>query len=160
MVRYLTRRYVAVSWVRALQLSLIDHTPFSQIRDELEVDLIHRTEWWAWWSDERLTTAIGLPERINPSGLSPDAEALISVVWESESQPPRCGWRILARVQRILARKILYRVQPTGCYFPGTWEVLIIQFTHGETGTLYRFWRGLEEGYCCEIQKEPPQGLD
>ena len=160
MIRYLTRRYVAVSWVKALQLSLIDHTPISQIRDQLEVDLIHRTEWWARWSDERLTTAIGLPEGLNPSELSPDAEALISTVWESESPGPRCGWRTLAQVQRIVARETLHKARTTECYRPGTWEVLIVQFTHGEAGMLFQFWLGLEEGYRCEIQKEPPPGMD
>ena len=160
MVRYLTRRYVAVSWVKALQLSLIDHTPISQICDEPEVDLIHRTEWWAWWSDERLTTAIGLPEGLNPSGLSPVAEALISIVWESDSPRSRCGWQTLARVQLILARETWYRVQPTGYSFPGAWETLIVQYTSGETWDALSVLEGFERRLLLRHSEGTPQSID
>ena len=157
MARYLTRRYAAVSWAEALRLSLLDNTPISQIRDEIEVNLIHRTEWWAWWSDLRLTTAIGLPEDLNPSGISPDAEALISAIWESDSPAPQCGWPTLARVQQVLEQEVLLRAQSKDRYRSDMWEALTVVFTDGEIGLFYRLWSGFEEGYYCEIRTDLPE---
>ncbi|NEQ42049.1 MAG: hypothetical protein F6K00_00220 [Leptolyngbya sp. SIOISBB] len=102
MARFLTRCYAAVTWLEALRLAALDQTPITSIRQASNVELVHRTEWWAWWSDERLTTAIGLPESLCPESLSPDAVSLISEVWESDSPAPECGWRTLAQVQQIL----------------------------------------------------------
>lgn len=77
MERYITRRYVAACWADALRLAQLDGAALHDIRCQQNVDLIHRTDWWAWWSDERLTTAIGLSEDLQPKGLSADAIALI-----------------------------------------------------------------------------------
>jgi hypothetical protein len=82
MARFLTRWYAAVTWSEALRLAALDNTPIAVIRQSSNAELVHRTEWWAWWSDERLTTAIGLPESLCPESLSPDAVSLISEVWE------------------------------------------------------------------------------
>ena len=94
MARYLTQRFVAVTWTEAVRLAYLDGTPLRNIRVAAEVELVHRTEWWAWWSDERLTTAIALPDSLQPIGLSVDAVLLIDQVWCSRTAVPRCGWRV------------------------------------------------------------------
>jgi hypothetical protein len=73
MGRYLNRRYIAVSWDEAVRLAGLDQTPIEEIRYSADAELIHRIEWWAWWSDELLTMTIGLPESLQPQGLSSDA---------------------------------------------------------------------------------------
>jgi hypothetical protein len=40
----------------------------------------------AWWSDEQLTTAIALPESLQPIGSSSDAVLLIDQVWCMDGQ--------------------------------------------------------------------------
>lgn len=156
MGRYLTRRYVAVTWTEANRLARLDATPIEQIRYAAEVELIHRTDWWAWWSDELLTTAIGLPEDLRPRGLSIDAETLITDVWASNSSTPQCGWSRLAQVQRILSREVLSIDFSMSIYHPSTWEKLIVEFQDEQSGVLYRFWVGSEDGYCCEIRTDLP----
>lgn len=159
MGRYLTRRYVAVSWAAAVELAQLDGTPAEQIRATADAELIHRTDWWAWWSDEGLTTAIGLPENLQPQSLSPDAVELITDVWCSDSPSPRCGWGTLAQVQRIMQCEPIRIGTVRGSFRPETWERLTIAWRDGQQGVLYRFWLGYEGGYLCEIQTEPPAGL-
>ena len=153
MARYLTQRYVAVTWTEAVRLAYLDETPIRNIRVDAEVELVHRAEWWAWWSDERLTTAIALPETLQPIGLSVDAVLLIDQVWCSRTAVPRCGWRVLANVRRLLNREVLAIVPRVSDYRPATWEHLTVEFVDGHLGTLYRFWQGYENEYLCEIME-------
>jgi hypothetical protein len=155
MARYLTKRFVAVTWVEAVRLASIDATPVNNIRCDADVDLVHRTEWWAWWSDERLTTAIALPEALESIGLSADAVLLIDQVWCSRSTVPRCGWRVLANVRRIISREVLAIAPRRSDYRPATWERLTVEFLDSQRGVLYRFWQGYEDGYLCEISLTP-----
>ena len=159
MGRYQTRRYVAVSWAAATQLAALDGTPVESICHTEPVNLIHRTEWWAWWSDQQLTTAIGLPEDLQPQGLAPDSVELITDVWCSDSLSPLCGWGTLAQVQRILRCELIQAGMPRGNFRPETWERLTVAWHDGRLGALYRFWLGYEEGYLCQMQTEPPAGL-
>lgn len=157
MGRYLTRRYVAVSWDEAVRLARLDQTPIEDIRYSAEAELIHRTEWWAWWSDGLLTSAIGLPESLNPQGLFPDAVELISSVWASNSPQPECGWSLLAQVRRILASE---RISVEMDYTTGNsprWERLSIELCDGQHSTLYRLYVGDVDGYLCEIRTDPPE---
>jgi hypothetical protein len=156
MGRYQTRRYVAVSWAEAVRLAQLDRTLVENIRYTEDAELIHRTEWWAWWSDQQLTTAIRLPEDLQPQGLSPDAVALITDVWCSESPSPACGWQLLAQVQQIVQCEIIRVGIPRGNFRPETWEKLTVEFRDGQQGSLYRFWLGYEEGYLCQIWTESP----
>ena len=160
MARYLTQRYVAVTWTEAVRLAYLDGTPIHNIRVDAEVELVHRTEWWAWWSDERLTTAIALPETLQPIGLSVDAVLLIDQVWCSRSAVPRCGWRVLANVRRLLNREVLAIAPRISDYRPATWELLTIEFLDGKQGMLYLFWQGYEDEYLCQIDSEPPVDFD
>jgi hypothetical protein len=156
MDRYLTQRYVAITWLEAIRLARLDGTPLLEIRCTRQVELIHRTDWWAWWSDERITTAIGLPDGLRPQGLSPDAVVLISEVWESESPAPQCGWNVLSRIGKIIhcTPKL-----PEGFdknFRAGTWERIEVQFSNGELGELFRFRASDDEGYQCEVFLNPP----
>ncbi|MEL6780365.1 MAG: hypothetical protein AAFO06_24315 [Cyanobacteria bacterium J06597_16] len=98
MNRYMTGRYVAVDWAEALRLAQLDGTAVGDIRCQQDIELLHRTDWWAWWSDERLTTAIGLPESLRPAHLSADATALFFEVWMSGLIAPECGWAVLVHI--------------------------------------------------------------
>ncbi|PSB23145.1 hypothetical protein C7B61_11600 [filamentous cyanobacterium CCP1] len=158
MGRYLTRRYVAVDWDEAVRLAGLDQTPIAEIRYTADAELIHRTEWWAWWSDELLTIAIGLPESLNPQGLSTDAVELMSDVWGSDSPQPQCGWRTLAKIQSILYREPLSVTTDLRNSQFATCECLIVEFFDGNQRSLYRLWAGYNEGYWCEISWEPPDG--
>jgi hypothetical protein len=160
MARYLTQCFVAVTWTEAVRLAYLDGTPLRNIRVAAEVELVHRTEWWAWWSDERLTTAIALPEILQPIGLSADAVLLIDQVWCSRTAVPRCGWRVLANVQRLLGRETLAIAPRMSDFRSSTWERLTVEFLDGQRGVLYRFWQGGEDEYLCQIDSEPPVNFD
>jgi hypothetical protein len=156
MERYLTRRYVAVTLYEAQRLSQLDGTPLHQIRHTPDVYLVHRTEWWAWWSDECLTGAVSLPDSLCPEGLSPDAVELISEVWESASPPPRCGWNTLANIQAIVRRERLRIDRPIVSPLQReSLEKLTVRFQNGEPGVLYCYYQFLIRDYLCEISQEP-----
>jgi len=159
MDRYQTRRYVAVSWAEARRLAQLDGTPFDEIRHVADVELIHRTDWWAWWSDERLTTAIGVPEDLRPSGLSADAEELITDAWASDSASPQCGWAVLVQIQRIVNQELISVSLQVERNRLITWERLTITFQDGQQSVLYRVWTGYEDGYLFDIRIELPEGL-
>lgn len=146
MDRYITRRYVAICWADAVRLAQLDGTALEDIRYQSDVALLHRTEWWAWWSDERLTTAIGLPEVLSAEGLSTDAIALINDVWMSDLLAPECGWALLAKVVQIVAcEKILLSDFFTESFSA---DKLTLLFIDGTQGTFYRCFYG--NGDCCE----------
>ena len=153
MERYLTRRYAAVSWAEATRLAQLDLTEFGKIRHTRDVDLIHRTDWWAWWSDQQLTPAIGLPEDLRPQGLSGDAEDLITDVWASGGVPD-CGWATLAAVRQIMRVETLSSLSG-GIQCFSHRERLWIQFHDDSQAMLYRYWhwRG-EDCFCnCSFQR-------
>jgi hypothetical protein len=156
MNRYLTQKYAAISWEDAVRLAHTDRTPIEKIRRATQVELIHRTEGWAWWSDQQLTTAVGLPHALQPQGLSPDATQLIDEVWCSGASAPTCGWQILAQVKRILKREVL-SVGGFRCEFcPQTWEWLSVEFCDLQEGGLHRFRVGHEGGYRCDVTTRLP----
>ncbi len=153
MARFLTRRYVAVTWAEALRLAALDGTPWSEIRQAENVHLLHREEWWAWWSDEQLTTAISLPSSLCPQSLSPDAVGLISEVWESYGGVPACGWATLARVEQVLSRERQPRQEDMDSYEWITLERLAVRFKDGSEGMLQCWYRGFGEGFECQIER-------
>ncbi|MGG6242725.1 hypothetical protein ACQ4N7_29300 [Nodosilinea sp. AN01ver1] len=149
----MTRRYVAVTWAEAIRLAALDQTPWSEIRQAEEVQLLHREEWWAWWSDEQLTTAIGLPESLCPQSLSLDAIALMSEVFESYAGAPHCGWATLARVEQVLSRERQPHSENTGGYDWITLERLTVRFTDDLEGILQCWYKGYNEGFECQIER-------
>jgi hypothetical protein len=159
MNRYLTRMYAAISWEEAVRLAHIDRTPIHKIARAVKVELLHRTEIWAWWSDQQLTPAIGLPHALQPQGLSPDAAQLIDEIRCSSTPPPHCGWALLAKVKRILKREVLEIGESHGAFQPETWERLTIEYCNGNREVLYRLWVGYERGYRCEVSTIPPRNL-
>jgi hypothetical protein len=159
MERYLTRRYVAVTLFEAQRLAALDGTPLHQIRHTPDVYLVHRTEWWAWWSDERLTGAVSLPDSLCPEGLSPDAVELISEVWDSASPPPQCGWSTLANVEAIVRREWIRIDRPILIPLEGeSLEKLTVRFRDGDRGVLYCHHQFLSENYFCDISLDLPSG--
>ncbi|NMF84156.1 hypothetical protein [Nodosilinea sp. P-1105] len=161
MARFLTRRYVAVTSYEAQRLARLDGTPIHQIRHTPDVYLVHRTEWWAWWSDKCLTNAVSLPDSLCPEGLSPDAVELISEVWESASPPPQCGWSVLANVEAIVKRErltierlIMSPLQSESL------EKLTVRFRGGDWDVLYCYFQFLQDSYLCEISQELTAFLD
>jgi hypothetical protein len=160
MERYLTRRYVAVTSFEAQRLAQLDGTPVDQIQHTPNVYLVHRTEWWAWWSDERLTGAISLPDSLCPEGLSTDAVELISEVWDSASPPPQCGWSTLANVEAIVRRERLTLDRPILIPLEGeSLERLTVRFQNEGQGVLYCHYQFLSENYFCDINRELSPGL-
>ena len=153
MARFLTRRYVAVTWAEAIRLAALDRTPWSEIQQAEDVFLLHREEWWAWWSDERVTTAISLPESLCLQGLSPDAVDLISEVFESYGGAPACGWATLAQVDQVLSRERQPRPENIGGYDWLTLERLIVRLTDGSEGILQCWYKGFAEGFECQIER-------
>ncbi|MFG6093924.1 hypothetical protein SPB21_01660 [Leptothoe sp. ISB3NOV94-8A] len=159
MERYRTRRYVAISWADALRLAGLDGTPAEDILYASDVELIHRTEWWAWWSDLKMTTAIGLPQAPQPQGLASDAAQLMSEVWESDVIEPECGWPLLAEVRQILNRAVIWRGEQRGQFQPETWERLRVVLEADREAILYRVGQGYEDGYYCDVTRDLPSGL-
>ena len=150
MARYLTRQYAAVSWAEATRLAQLDLTELRKIRHTRDVDLIHRTDWWAWWSDQRLTPAIGLPEGLRPQGLSGDAEDLMTDVWASGSVP-ECGWKMLAEIKCVISVERLANQfgEHSGSSFL---EKVLVELSNGLQCLLYRQWHWSEDDYLCEIK--------
>ena len=159
MERYRTRRHVAITWADALRLAGLDRTPVENILHISDVELIHRTEWWAWWSDLKITIAFGLPQDLYPQGLAPDAAQLISEAWESDVLEPECGWPLLAEVRQILNRTFIWRGEQRGQYQPETWEQLRALGQNNRDFLLYRVIQGYEEGYYCDFVLNLPPGL-
>lgn len=157
MNRYTTRRYVSTNWSDAIRLAQVDNTPISTIRMNEGVALLHRTDWWAWWSDERLTTSIGIPETLRPENLSADATILISDVWESNLLAPQCGWPTLAKVNSILSVEAIDIATLRNGVSACKWEKLTLLFEHRQQGLLYRYRCYDGSGYQCEIVYECPQ---
>lgn len=157
MERYMTGRYVAISWTDAVRLVQLDGTTLERIKHRRNVELLHRTDWWAWWSDERMTTAIGLPDELRPDQLSTDAESLISDVWESWQIRPQCGWITLANVTRISKREFLQTSGSASGSVLSQWEKLTVLFRSGECGALYQHCRQDGAEYKCNILSELPQ---
>jgi len=153
MNRYITRCYVAVCWTEAVRLANLDGTPSGSIRCHQNLELLHRTEWWAWWSDERLTTAIGLPETLCPEGLSVDAIALMDEVWLGGVISPECGWALLAKIQSIVTcEKVCFA---DGGEFSRCQKKLTLRFFDGKESVLYLCCVEDDGLYQCDIVADP-----
>jgi hypothetical protein len=159
MNRYLTQKYVAISWEDAVRLAHSDRTPIAKIIRATQVKLLHRTEAWAWWSDRQLTTAVGLPQNLQPRVLSRDAVLLIDEIRCSAAPPPQCGWELLAKIKRVLKREVLATGESFGIFQAETWEQLTVELCNGNRADLYCFWGGYERGYRCEVRTTPPRNL-
>ena len=156
MNRYITKRYVAVSWSEAVRLAKLDGTSLRDIKCQRNIELLHRTDWWAWWSDERLTTAIGLSEDFRPEALYTDAVMLMFDVWMGGLVAPKCGWATLAHVKRIVARQeiceanIPHRLVGHRA-INSIWESLSVIDVHNRQRLLYRCCYEDEAGYHCNV---------
>lgn len=152
----MTKRYVAVSWSEAVRLATLDGTPLSNIRCTYDVELIHRTDWWAWWEDEHLTTALVLPEDLRPEYLSADSAALIFDVWAGGLSKPQCGWSTLAKVKSVVDREIIQTADMTSDNAASSWEKLTLLFDCERRGFLYRHRYQEGADYRCNVTFTPP----
>lgn len=145
----MTRRYVATCWVDALRLAQLDSTALENIKHTSGLELRYRTDWWALWSDNRLTTAIGLPEDFRPNGLSADAASLIDEVWLGGAIAPQCGWALLAKIDRILTCERVYFFKEREVSL--CQENLTLQFADNEQGILSRCCARIGSRYQCDL---------
>ncbi len=154
--RYLTDNFVAVSLSSATNLARIFNVPAEQIQVTTNIQLLHRTEWWAWWSDNKLTTTIGLPEDYKPTYLSPCAEKLIHKICLSASGRPSCGWARLAKIQNIISVERI-AVGSSFTPIPETLDRLIVEYTDGQQGVLYALFSAEHtESYFYQVSVELP----
>ncbi|MEO1387899.1 MAG: hypothetical protein AAFV85_11065 [Cyanobacteria bacterium J06634_6] len=119
------------------------------IKISQNLELYYRTEWWALWSDNCLTTAIGLPEDLHSRGLSADAVSLIDELWVGGAVSPQCGWALLAKVDRILDCKRVYFLE--GRDFVLCQENLTLRFVGNEEGMLFRCYVITGSCYQCDL---------
>lgn len=147
MERYLTDKFAAISLHAANRLAQIFNISFDHIQLTKDVKILHRTDFWAWWSDGRLTTSVGLPEDYEPKSLSPCAEKLIHKICLSASGRPSCGWAKLSKIQQIISTE---RISVGGG--KETLDKLIVEYADGQRETLYAlFSTENTESYFYEI---------
>lgn len=144
-VRYLTRHYATTLRREAERLAKIDG---SSVRVD-NVHLIHATNSWAYWSDHRVTTAIGIPRHVRDSanGLSDPAAQMIALVWGSDSGAPSIGWERLAQLSEIVSTRELDRGVSRGHYKPATVTVHTVRLSNGEETQWFEMSAGYPEGY-------------
>lgn len=151
--RYRTGCYVALDWFEADRLSKVSNTPI-RVSD---ATLVHVTGDWAFWSDGKFTTSIGLPRWTQTiRSLSEDAIQLISAAMGSDSGEPECGYAFLARVKKIVTSKVLSRERGRpGGYAAPQMTRLHVELDNGETAILYNYTAGYFEGYEYELCDRP-----
>lgn len=121
----------------------------------LQATLLHRTRFWAWWDNGKLTNAFDLPDEMRAASLPAAAEHLITKALWSHSSRPTCGWVKLTRVAQIVEQTTLAVGLRGETGRSDILERLIIQDCNGEEGYLYLFQRGFKlegrEAYLYEI---------
>lgn len=136
-------------WVDALRLARLDGTVPENIQISQNLELYYRTEWWALWSDNRLTTAIALPEDLRSHRLSADAVSLIDELWVGGAISPQCGWALLAEVDQILDCERVYFLEERD--FVLCQENLTLRFVNNEEGMLSRCYARVGSCYQCDL---------
>lgn len=117
LTRYLTKTYVAIELDEVQRLTAIDNSV--DVKETPGVELVHATETWAFWSDGRVTTGIGLPRHCNAArGLSKAAHQLIDTARGSDSGEPHDigGYAFLATVAEILREEVVEAAPQRGLY--------------------------------------------
>ena len=132
MERYLTDEFAAISLHTANRLAQIFNISSNRVQITKDIKLLHRTDFWAWWSDDKLTTSVGFPEDYKPKGLSPCAEKLIHKVCLSATGRPSCGWAKLARAQQIVSTERIAIGSRKE-----TLDRLVIEYADGQQEVLY-----------------------
>ena len=118
-----------------------------------EATILHATGDWAFWSDGRFSTAIGLPVWATQiRSLAPAAVDLISASRGSDSGPPTAigGYKALADVVACVESTVAVG-PPRGHYHRATLERLDLTMRDGSTRTIYRYTMGYCEGYVYEL---------
>ena len=150
--RYLTDRFAAVSPHAANNLARIFNISPDSVQVKTNVKLLHRTELWAWWSDDKLTTTIGLPEDCSSNSLSPCAEKLMQKICLSASGRPSCGWAKLSKIQQVIStERISVGVGKE------TLDKIVVEYLNGQREALYAlFSTENTESYFYEVSMHLP----
>lgn len=123
MDRYLTNWYCCTTEEEALRLAGIDNTPVEKIRLTKDVEPVHITEGWIFWSDGKFSTGIG--NKIQTGGsLSEDAVRLIGVLRGSDSGEVEGGLVRMTKLDKILSKKTVSGGASRGLYSSRTVEKL------------------------------------
>jgi hypothetical protein len=147
--RYQTESYVALDRAEAERLAKVDG---GSIR-EADAELLHANGEWAFWSDGKFTTSIGLPRWATQiRSLSRAAESLISECRGSDSGPPKeiGGYKALADVASFTTTTVS-EGPPKGVWARAKIDRLDLVMRDGSTRTIYRFTEGYFEGYACDL---------
>jgi hypothetical protein len=150
--RYLTRNYVALDSPEAERHAELDHTPADEIEASEGVEIVHANGSWAFWSDGRVTTSIGLPVWATKArALSGEAARIIGAVYGSDSGRPACGYALLAQIAEAVGRADIWIGPAAGVYARESVEAIEVRMRDGSTKTLYQRTAGYCEGYLFEI---------
>lgn len=148
--RYITRWYCTTQPAEAERLSAIDGTKPDQVRTTEGVILLHATDRWAYWSDGRVTTSIGLSpteKTASVQSLSATAADLISGVRGADGGEVEGGWPTLVKIARELSRTTIEKGPDRGVYHRATVEKIEVENNDGTKATLYEYSAGYFEGY-------------
>jgi hypothetical protein len=128
------------------------------VREVAGAELVHRdVAGWAYWSDGAVTDAprgagYDLFSGTGPRGLTAAAAGLIREVRGADGGRAACGYALLARVERIAARRVVAGDEHgAGQYQAPRIEQLTCELVDGDTVVLFEFSEGYSEGYACEI---------
>jgi hypothetical protein len=150
MNRYLTRWYVATDKTEALRNAEIDHTPVDEIAVAENVDPVHVTGNWIFWSDGKFTTGIGA--RLPRGGsLTRDAEQLINNVRGSDSGTVEGGLALLTRVKEILSEEEIETGPSRGVYAAERITRLRVRWIDDTESDLFIHTAGYFEGYAYDV---------
>lgn len=150
--RYLTDEFAAISLHAANRLAQIFNISSDLVQVTKNVQLLHRADFWAWWSDDKLTTSVGLPKDYEPKSLSPCAEKLIHKICLSATSRPICGWAKLARVKQIVSTERI----AVGSR-KETLDKLVIEYADGQQEVLYALFSAENtETYFYQVSTQIP----
>ena len=150
--RYLTDEFAAISLHAANRLAQIFNISFNRVQITKDVKLLHRGDFWAWWSDDKLTTSVGLPKGYEPKNLSPCAEKLIHKVCLSATSRPICGWAKLAGVKQIVSTERIAIGSRKE-----TLDRLVIEYADGQQEVLYALFSAENtETYFYQVSTQIP----
>lgn len=138
--------YVALDRVSAERLSEIFK---NKIEITQGVNVVHSTEGWALWSDNRLTTSIGLPKWGRAiKTITSDAESIISLYWGADGGTLPDKLERVSQVAKILSETV-ERVELSGggIYAPPRIIRMRVRFKDDTETDWWLSTQGYMEGY-------------
>jgi len=147
--RYVTKWYVSISEDEAHRQAEIDKTPVEQIGITPDVEILHTTGNFTFWSDGKITAHVS---NIPYGGcLTPDAVRIIDDVRGSDGGYVEGGLLLLTKIARVLDRQALSFGEPRGVYAREKVEEWFVEWVDGTHGKLYIHTAGYFEGYQFDV---------